>query len=92
MRKSERKTEADRSKDLLRQNLETRARTLAGESGRILRQDPAGALTLAVQAKRMTEEKNFQTPKRSNERFSASLARNGSSPRFHRASPRVLRR
>ena len=55
-------TEATRSHDLLRQKLETRARALAAESQRILRQDFAGALTLAVQAKRMTEEKNFPTP------------------------------
>ena len=55
--------EADRRINLLRQTLETRAQALAGESRRILRQDPAGALTLAVQAKRMTEEKNFPTPK-----------------------------
>jgi|GEM_PF-427858 len=54
--------EATKSLDLLRQNLETRARGLAGASRQILRQDPAGALALAVQAKCMTEDKNFQAP------------------------------
>jgi WD40 repeat protein len=56
------KNEAAKSAELLRQNLETRARGLASASRRILKQDPAGALTLAVQAKRMTDEKTVQPP------------------------------